>query len=73
MSSSEPIRPSHIKWRGPQGIEICLNEEMVYLTATRSASLEEVEINQLIDVIVAARKAQNEGTVLIPQPPEVPF
>ena len=73
MSSSEPILPSHIKWRGPQGIEIYLNEEMVYLTATRSVSLEEVEINQLIDVIDAARKAQNEGTVLIPQLPEVPF
>lgn len=68
-------RPDLITWRGPHGIEVCLNEEMIFLrySGTRTLTLEESEITALVMLINDVADHRARGTVPIPVATEMPF
>lgn len=65
-------RPSEIRWRGPQGSTVRLNEEMVILDPPR-CPLDEGEIRELIGLVETAMQARGSGSCPVPQEEEVPF
>ncbi len=65
------ITPAQITWRGPSGHIVVLDEDFVSLRP--GGSLEESEINTLLDVIAEAKRCRDAGTAPVPVRPELPF
>lgn len=50
--------PSKIQWEGPSGLTVKLDEDGIAVTWRAAGGIEEPEIEQLLDLIAAAREAK---------------
>lgn len=60
-------KPAEIVWRGPSGATVRLNEDGVCLQAPNW--LEQSEVEQLLEIIAAARRSQMEQRADTPAAP----
>ena len=65
--TSWQTRPRLIEWQGPNGSVVRLDEDGINLRAPNP--LEQVEVEELLEIIAAAREAQCSRSVPAPAPP----
>ena len=65
--TSWQTRPRLIEWRGPNGSVVRLDEDGINLQVPKA--IEQVEVEELLEIIAAAREAQRSRSVPAPAPP----
>lgn len=62
-------RPSTIRWDGPEGFGVEINEDGVHLTKGGRPVLDPCDLTELLGVITDARSVWESTARLVPRPP----